>query len=374
MSKSSDKKLHIISFDIPHPPDYGGVIDVFFKIKALKKLGYAITLHCWQYGKRQPSQALDKLCSEVIYYKRNRFKNPFTGPLPYIVKTRTSDELVANLLKDRSPILFEGIHTTAPLYFDQVGDRKTVVRNHNIESDYYRLLAEKEQGSFKKTYFRQEAKWLSAYEDVLLKADYVAAISPNDHAGLSQKYNSVYIPVFHPNNDVQIKPGTGGYCLYHGNLTVAENNEAALFLVNEVFSKSSRPLIIAGNRASQQLKDACIDKAHVEIKENMRVEELEELIRNAAINVLPTFQATGIKLKLINALYKGRFCVANNPMVNNSGLESLCEIGDTPEEIIALIEECFEKEYEPCLIDKRREVLQGLFGNEHSAHLLSQLL
>ena len=26
------KKLHIISFDIPYPPTYGGVIDVFFKI------------------------------------------------------------------------------------------------------------------------------------------------------------------------------------------------------------------------------------------------------------------------------------------------------------------------------------------------------
>ncbi len=30
-----DKYLHIISFDIPYPPNYGGVIDVFYKLKAL---------------------------------------------------------------------------------------------------------------------------------------------------------------------------------------------------------------------------------------------------------------------------------------------------------------------------------------------------
>ena len=33
------KAVNIVSFNIPYPPNYGGVIDVFFKIKALSKAG-----------------------------------------------------------------------------------------------------------------------------------------------------------------------------------------------------------------------------------------------------------------------------------------------------------------------------------------------
>ena len=30
-------KLHVVSFQVPFPPDYGGVIDVYYKLKALKR-------------------------------------------------------------------------------------------------------------------------------------------------------------------------------------------------------------------------------------------------------------------------------------------------------------------------------------------------
>ncbi len=53
----------------------------------------------------------------------------------------------------------------------------------------------------------------------------------------------------------------------------------------------------------------------------------------AQINVLPTFQATGIKLKLLMALYTGRHCIVNQPMVDNTGLEELCSIQNTAEEM-----------------------------------------
>ncbi len=29
----SDKHLHVIAFNVPYPADYGGVIDIFYKIK-----------------------------------------------------------------------------------------------------------------------------------------------------------------------------------------------------------------------------------------------------------------------------------------------------------------------------------------------------
>ena len=37
-----EKHLHIISFDVPYPANYGGVIDVFYKLKALHAEGIKI--------------------------------------------------------------------------------------------------------------------------------------------------------------------------------------------------------------------------------------------------------------------------------------------------------------------------------------------
>jgi hypothetical protein len=64
------KSLHIVSFDIPYPPIYGGIIDVFYKIKALKELGVSIHLHTFIYGKEKQPE-LENYCEKVHYYKRD---------------------------------------------------------------------------------------------------------------------------------------------------------------------------------------------------------------------------------------------------------------------------------------------------------------
>ena len=51
-----DKHLHIISFDVPWPADYGGVIDVFYKVKALHDIGVKVHLHCFTYGRQSQDE------------------------------------------------------------------------------------------------------------------------------------------------------------------------------------------------------------------------------------------------------------------------------------------------------------------------------
>mgnify|MGYP001008265998 FL=1 len=64
MVNTMERRLHIVSFDVPYPADYGGVIDVYYKIKALADRGVSIILHCYQYG-RPEQQELEKLCEKV---------------------------------------------------------------------------------------------------------------------------------------------------------------------------------------------------------------------------------------------------------------------------------------------------------------------
>lgn len=357
------KHIHIISFDVPYPANYGGVIDIFYKIKALHSRGIKIHLHCFEYG-RTEALHLEVFCEKVYYYKRKMSKTYLLNTLPFVVVTRSSEKLMENLLRDKHPILFEGLHSCFHLNDQRLKGRIKIVRTHNIEHDYYNNLANVEKTGFRKIYFNSESKKLKRFETILNKANHVAAISSADTKELSKRYKNVHhITAFHPNEEVKILEGKGNFCLYHGNLEVGENNEAALYLVNQVFSKVKTPLIIAGHKPSKELIQAVAEHSHIQLKANIPTSEIDELIKNAQINVLPTFQATGIKLKLLAALFTGRYCIVNSPMVVNTGLEDLCSIQDSPEKMTIEILNLFERSFDMHEKQKREAILSTNFSN-----------
>jgi CO dehydrogenase/acetyl-CoA synthase epsilon subunit len=370
----NSKHLHIISFNIPFPANYGGVIDVFCKLKALHQQGVKIYLHCFEYD-RAEAEILQQYCISVNYYKRKMGAINLLSPLPFVVVTRSSEALINNLLKDTYPILFEGLHSCFYVNDVRLKGRIKIVRTHNIEHDYYTNLASVEKSVFKKIYFTAESKKLKHFESILNKANYVVAISASDTSELSKRYKNVHhITAFHPNEEVKILEGKGDFCLYHGNLEVGENNEAALYLVNKVFSKIKTPLIIAGHNPNKELIEAVDQHTHIQLKANISTNEIDELIKNAQINVLPTFQATGIKLKLLAALYIGRFCVVNSPMVVNTGLENLCTIEDSPEAMATEIVKLFEMPFDMTEKQKREAILNTAFSNVENAKKLIELI
>jgi glycosyltransferase involved in cell wall biosynthesis len=370
----TDKHLHIISFDVPDPPNYGGVIDVFYKIKALHAAGVKIHLHCFEYG-RAEARVLESFTENVYYYKRQMSKTLLMHHLPYIVVTRRSEKLMEHLLRDNYPILFEGLHSCYHLADPRLRDRRKLVRTHNIEHTYYQSLARVERKLFRKSYFRMEARKLKHFEQVLGLANYVLAISRPDELELKQRYaHVVHVSAFHPNEKVSIREGKGSFALYHGNLEVGENNQAALYLVEKVFRECTVPLYIAGKNPSAELKAACAGNKHVRLLANIPTLEIDELIREAQINILPTFQATGIKLKLLAALFNGRYCIANTPMVANTGLESLCTVADSPEAMRAAVEELFRKPFDMEEKSRREQSLCHAFSNKESVNKLLPLI
>jgi glycosyltransferase involved in cell wall biosynthesis len=368
------KHVHLIAFDVPYPANYGGVIDVFYKVKALADMGVSVHLHCFEYG-RPPAKELKSICASVNYYRRHTTRSYLFRRKPYIVVTRSSDALMANLLKNNYPILYEGLHTCLSLDDERLMHRHKVVRTHNIEHEYYRNLADVERNPFKRYYFGNEAEKLKRFERILCNAQAIAAISQADAAYLDKHYPNVHhITAFHPNTEVQCRVGKGEYCLYHGNLDVGENNEAALYLVRKIFNTLKVPLIIAGSKPSAELQSEVAKYAHIELRANGTTEEIHDLVRNAQINVLPTFQATGIKLKLLAALFMGRHCVVNPPMVNKTGLESLCVVEEDDRRFAAAIQRLFATEFTEEAIAKREKILLTQFSNQSSVQSLIALL
>ncbi len=368
------KSLHIVSFDVPFPPSYGGVIDVFYKIKALKEAGVNVHLHCFMYG-REKSIELDKVCASVHYYPRLTKSSLLFSTLPYIIASRRSDQLLTNLTKDNFPILFEGLHCCIYLDAPELKEKKKFVRTHNIEHDYYRGLADVEARFFKRMYFRREAKKLERFEKKLEVADAVLAISPADAKSLSKRYKNVkHVMAFHPYEDMNIKLGKGAFALYHGNLEVGENNQAAVYLVKEVFNSLDISLVIAGNNPSEELKNAIKGKSNISLLSNIPTEKIDQLIADAHVNVLPTFQATGIKLKLLAALFRGKFALVNPPMVANTGLESLCVIAETAPAMKSQLKKLFTEEFLTTEVEKRKLVLGENFSNKKNMVKIVELI
>ena len=88
---------------------------------------------------------------------------------------------------------------------------------------------------------------------------------------------------------------------------------------------------------------------------------------------MPTFQATGIKLKLLMALYTGRHCVVNTPMVANTGLETLCAVCDGDESMKTEIKDLFNQPFAGSSLE-RETILSNGFSNEYNAIRLLHLL
>jgi hypothetical protein len=380
----ASQRLHIISFDIPFPADYGGVMDVFYKIKALHEAGIAVILHCFQYRERTPQAELEKYCAEVHYYPRDLSPLSMFSSQPFIVHSRTSSALLKNLLKDEAPILFEGLHACAYLGERRFKNRLKIVRMHNVEWEYYRNLNTLETRFWKKIYFSIESKKLHSFEHEILKhANVILTISPDDTAYFEEKSETygvqkppsvVFVSPFHPNSGVESRIGTGNYVLFHGKLSVSDNEEAAVYLINKVFARRDIPFVVAGKDPSERLLELAKKYENVTIRPNPTDIEMADLIQHAQINVLLSFQRAGMKLKLLNALYRGRHCVVNRHTVQNTGLESLCYVKNTSRDIRALVESLMNVQFSNKQIVERKTILERDFSNKINAAKIVELL
>ena len=371
----SDLHLHIIAFDIPYPPNYGGVIDVFYQIKALSDAGVKVHLHAFEYGKGKRSDELAKLCFRVYYYKRLTGLNSSFGLKPYITAGRRSEMLMKELIKDDYPILFEGLHTCFHINDKRLEERVKIVRTTNIEHRYYANLALAERNIFKKVYFAIASLKLWYYQEVLRFADMLLPVSASDTAYFQKYFPSQMVqtlPCFHANSQTTNERGGGNYVLFHGNLEVAENERAAVFLMQKVMNDIDYPFIIAGNSPSKRLLRIADNYPNVIVKSSPDEKTMAELIRKAHINLLITFQATGLKLKLLNALYNGSFVLVNNKMLHGTGLDELCYVADSAIEMKKKVKMLIK--YQSSDINRNFNILIEKYNNTRNALTLVKLI
>ncbi len=371
------RHLHIVSLDSPWPPDYGGAIDIFYKIKALHEAGVKIHLHYFNYNSRGDDTELQKFCESIQVYPRKTGHRGFSLHTPYIISSRIHRDLTNKLNEDEHPVLLEGLHCTGFLDELDLSKRKVVVRLHNEEAKYYRQQAPLTKNLFKKFYYRHESRLLDKYESSLPTDCHYAAITESDASRFREHHgliNTFYLPVFTAKQEIKCQEGIGNFCLYHGNLSVPENEKAAIWLLTKVFSRINVPLVIAGKAPTRRLKKLGHLCQHTCLVADPTEKELDELIAKAHINVLPAFTTTGIKIKLLHALTEGRHCVTNDEMVSGTGLEAACHTASKPYPFASIIMQLHNQPFSEDEIRLRRRVLGDRFSNQKNAQALIRYL
>jgi hypothetical protein len=352
----SKTRLHIVSLDVPFPPDYGGVIDIYYRAKSLKEAGYSIVIHCFEYG-RGTNHDFSEIADEIHYYKRIKSPLVLFSLTPFIVQTRNSEELKLNLLADDSPILLEGQHCTAILMDARFSNRKIYVRIHNIEHAYYRALSKATQNLFKRLFFRLESWKLKRQEKTVLAARALFCLTTTDQNYYQQNHKRVKFWQAHfPISELIACTQQENTILYHGNLSVEENSKVVeYFLYFWKKYQIQQTLIVAGKNPSKELKAIIDYTPNVVLRANPSAAEMNEMLCSISTHLLFTFQATGVKLKLYQSLLSGARCIVNETMLSGTNLREACELVVDDEELLG----CLHAENKPNRAENRAHFIKN---------------
>jgi hypothetical protein len=97
---------------------------------------------------------------------------------------------------------------------------------------------------------------------------------------------------------------------------------------------------------------------------------MQDIIAKAQLHVLPSFNNTGIKLKLLNALFNGRHCLVNQAAVAGSRLEAACHIANDAASFKKVIETIYQQPFTDQDKERRQGLLQTIYNNEANAKYL----
>ena len=328
----------------------------------MKDFDIDIILHTF-YKSFPNADALAKLCKTIYFYERKPNWKLVDSSLPLYIQSRRNDQLVALVSKDNDSILFDGFHTT--FHFDdrRWKHKRKFIRMHNIESDYYDHLASIETNIIKKMYYKFEANRSKKFElSILPKANKVFAISQSENTLFQKmKIDSMWLP---PAIDVSMtcKIGIGDYLIYHGDLSIKENENSAIFLVNLNLQNIDCKLKIAGSHPSEKLKSIVRSKSVVELIPNPSQEKMDDLIANAQIILVPFSQSTGYKTKLLVSITKGRHILSSDSVQTYHELIPLIHYADSnPANWIEIIKKLVHVPFLEKDISARKNIIQSTF-------------
>ncbi len=364
-----ERHLHIVCAEMPWPADCGDNIDIQNRLDAFHQNGVLIHLHYFGEEPEKVPRKLKNKCTSVSVYPEKNKGIYLSGKTPAVIHARIDEQLIETLNADNYPILMEGISVTGNLTGIRSENRKICIRVHREGSAYYNRLKKICSNPVKKLYYAAESYLMKKYVKSLPGDCMYACVSRIDARRLSDLGlpDVRFIPAFPSWQTVTAPVGMGNLCLFHGNLSAPENERTALWLLWNIFNKVRIPFVIAGKNPSRRLQKAASFLQHTCLISNPCDQEMNDLIRKAHINILPCLHPknpTGIRQKLLHALFEGRHCVATASMVAGTDLEDACHIGNSANGMASIISQLYYLPFAEEEITLRKRLLCDRYNNE----------
>jgi len=319
------KKVLFLTPQLPFPPNSGGTIKSWKLIKYLSE-NYNVTLACFlknddeQYMDEFLSNiSLDKFIYEKIEIPRNLtslIKSYFLN-IPLSIFRNFSSTFSSRIAKDihKFDILFID-HFLMFQYVPSTFNAKVILHEHNAEYTMWEKQAKTEKLSVKKILILLESYRIKNYErQICQKATHILA-APDDIKdltilGINKKKFS---ETFHLGDETLLTEplvtyeNTNQSLLYIGTLSWEANINGLLWFFKEVWpivKRNNKNIIleIVGKNPDTRLLNATKDEKNIIF--TGFVDDLKPLYRKSRVFISPLQFGSGIKVKNINAMYRG---------------------------------------------------------------------
>jgi glycosyltransferase involved in cell wall biosynthesis len=326
-------KLTVLCSDIPFPPNHGGRIDVWNRLKALKKNGVSLQFVMEWLPNEKPTEDLlnhirgvaDDIISIPRYRSVKDYLRTSYPPRMYsFLPKREKLFEVLEQIRSFSPdwLWLDGWHC----YLLAQALKKELhtpiaYRSQNVEHEYFDFQAESATGIKKLALGINARRLRHAEVELRREADVVFDITEEDAQSWGVPLNSgkwhILPPLYiFPEKELAAEPIFD--IAYIGNLWTPNNREGLMWFICEVLPiiRSSRRntvrIVFAGASPHPTIMDACLSNG---IECVASPESVTEYYAASKVLINPVLKASGINIKMLDMLASGKPIVSTQAAV-----------------------------------------------------------
>ncbi len=327
-------KITFIANEMPYPPHHGGRVDIWRRIKGMRKAGVRLQFIAWQ-GDRSEHRAKPEHVAELKKYVDEvhllTIGSNWSARLGRLLRLPRYPSLVAAMAAPAltNGALFEAVRRFEPsaVWLESVYGgplaRRIVsmlnvplyLRSHNIEHQYMRRQAALARSVKERIALQLNLFHLDTLEKGLLKQAHRFYDCSYDDLLWWQNHgyeNGIFLPQtivpeedFSPSPKLPFQPGEFDV-VFMGNLHSPNNIEGLLWFLQQVVPKvlqasPEASILIAGSRPQDEIRVACAHHRQITLLPNPA--NSTDIYLAGKVLVNPVLSGSGVMVKSIEMLF-----------------------------------------------------------------------
>lgn len=351
-----EKKILLVSPDFPYPPNHGGRVDIWGRIKVLHEMGFSIDLLATV--KEQPLprdiEIVNQYVDKLILCKRSSGIHLLLMPKPYQLATRIPLSHII-LPQEYDFALLETEYVAPVLNNNTLRANCLILREHNDEAAYSGALARSTSSVLKKIFYAFDSVKFKMISSRLKKRirnimfishdEYDRFIARTCSSGVA--YNPIFLPPPLGKLKLTILPLVTKNVLFVGSLFMPNNVSAVKWYLEHVHQRlldiPEYKFIIAGNTKGADpffinyIKYLC--ETHNEIIFYENPDDIGHIYNQCSVFVNPMHHGAGVKLKTINAIESGLAVISTSVGKEGTGFKDLVHlrVADSAEDFVGAV-------------------------------------